>query len=232
MKTKGFTLIEMIIVAAIFLIIFGAAMDFFSNTFKIGREEKHRMMIDKEVERTISFIETSLKNSWQTSIYPLDYKGSDGKVAVEGNSTDDYVLTAKGISMHVPLSEGQAIYNETYTQGAERDFKNNTALLSFRFNPSDHSIVIEKSKPFENDIGGVKFYDYNTLSSEVLKDYIEDFTVKIPGVVLNGDDTEISGFGDYMEIDIKVNYKGFGSQKIFNRDVSRTFSIYYNIRKE
>jgi prepilin-type N-terminal cleavage/methylation domain-containing protein len=68
MKKKGFTLIEIIVVSAIFLIIIGASFDFYISNIKILKMEKQKAYIDSEVKSLMDYINQSLQAAWQNTI--------------------------------------------------------------------------------------------------------------------------------------------------------------------
>lgn len=248
MKKKGFTLIEMIVVAAIFLILITAGYDFFANSIKTGNEERHKANIDNQVKDIMDFINDSLKSSWQNNVEILFHaqdgegnfiKDDDGKekvykITAGGHDEkkviypiDNGILNGFGIRVHIPYDEKFAEYKKDDTKSnAENDFNNNSYALTFMFNEEDNLIYIQKDIPEKKD--GVFSYK-KTVTNNAISGYVKDFKVCLKPCEYNGESTS---FGEFIEINITLNYKGYGVKSPFKRDLTRTFNIYYNLRKD
>lgn len=239
MKKKGFTLIEMVVVAAIFLILITAGYDFFANSIKTGNEEKHKANIDNQVKDTMDFINDSLKSSWQNNIEILcpaqdgegnfikddNEKEKEYKIITAGGHIDNDI-TGFGIRVHISNDEKVAEYKKYDTENyAENDFKNSSYALTFMFNKENNSIYIQKDIPEERN--GFFSYKENPVTNNALLGYVKDFEVCLKPKY----NSESKSFGEFVEIDITINYKGYGVKSPFKRNLTRTFNIYYNLRK-
>lgn len=182
MKKNGFTLIEVVVATAIFLILAVTVMDFFTNNIKIAKEEQQKAYIDSQVKNVMNYVQQSLQMSWQESI--------NNKDTAIGNSAEDVEgIKSQFIEMEIPNNNNNA-----------ENANQNTKLV---IKQVGEDITGNKIEVIKND----------SAPQPLLEGYVKSFNVKISGY--------------FVAIGLDIDYS-----PLIKRNLSKTFNIYYNIRKD